>query len=170
MISLLLAGGSESTKGAIAMGVKNLLRHPDQLERLRADPGLDRTAVEELIRFEGPIDTANVRMSFDDAELSGVAVKAGEMVAPTVLAANRDPDKFHEPEALDLGRNPNPHLAFAVGPHMCLGVALARLEAGHAIGALVRRFPSLRLEDETADVNLDLASLRGLNSLGVRLG
>ena len=168
MISLLLAGGSESTKTLIAMAVRNLLLHPEALARLRAEPALDRTAVEELVRFEGPIEVANVRMSFDDAELSGVRVPAGDFVAPVVLAANRDPDKFAAPDALDLARSPNPHLAFAVGAHMCLGVALARLEAGHAIGALVRRFPRLELTATAPDVNLGLASLRGLNSVPVR--
>ncbi len=83
-------------------------------------------------------------------------------------AANRDPDKFAAPDALDLARSPNPHLAFAVGAHMCLGIALARLEAGHAIGALVRRFPRLELTATAPDVNLGLASLRGLNSVPVR--
>ena len=168
MIGLLLAGGSESTKTLIAMAVRNLLLHPEALVRLRAEPALDRTAVEELVRFEGPIEVANVRMSFDDAELSGVRVPAGDFVAPVVLAANRDPDKFAAPDALDLARSPNPHLAFAVGAHMCLGVALARLEAGHAIGALVRRFPRLELTATAPDVNLGLASLRGLNSVPVR--
>ena len=168
MISLLLAGGSESTKTLIAMAVRNLLLHPEALARLRAEPALDRTAVEELVRFEGPIEVANVRMSFDDAELSGVRVPAGDFVAPVVLAANRDPDKFAAPDALDLARSPNPHLAFAVGAHMCLGIALARLEAGHAIGALVRRFPRLELTATAPDVNLGLASLRGLNSVPVR--
>ena len=167
MISLLLAGGSESTKTLIAMAVRNLLLHPAALAKLRADPALDRTAVEELVRFEGPIEVANVRMSFDDAELSGVRIPAGDLVAPMILAANRDPEAFADPDSLDLGRSPNPHLAFAVGVHMCLGVALARLEAGHAIGALVRRLPNLELADPAADVNLGLASLRGLSSVRV---
>ena len=167
MIGLLLAGGSESTKTVIALAVRNLLLDPAQLARLRADPALDRTAVEELIRFDNPIVMANVRLSFDDAELSEVRIAAGEAVVPMVAAANRDPAKFEGAEQLDLGRTPNPHLAFAAGVHQCLGVALARLEAGQAIGALVRRFPNLQLVDEAPDVNLNLASLRGLNSLRV---
>ncbi len=168
MISLLLAGGSESTKTLIAMAVRNLLLHPDQFARLRGDPTLDRTATEELTRFESPIDMANVRMSFDDVELAEVKISAGESVVPMVLAANRDPERFDDPESLDLGRNPNPHLAFAVGIHMCLGIALARLEASHAIGSLVRRLPRLELIDSAPDVNFELASLRGFNTLRVR--
>lgn len=168
MISLLLAGGSESTKTTIAFAVGNLLRHPAELARLRADPSLDRPAMEELLRYEGPIHMANVRMSFDEAELSGVTIRAGESVVPVVLSANRDPAKFSNPEGLDIGRNPNPHLSFAVGVHMCLGIALARLEAVGAIGALVRRFPELELSEARPDINLNLASIRGLNTLHVR--
>ncbi|GAA1277276.1 cytochrome P450 [Sphaerisporangium rubeum] len=141
----LLIGGHESTINAIGLGMWRLLEHPEQVARLHADPGLVVTAVEELLRYQTLGDVDRQRFAQEDLELSGVTVKAGQMVMAGVLSANRDEDRFTDGERLDVGRHPNPHLSFGLGPHYCVGAALARVELQIAFGTLLREFPGLRL-------------------------
>jgi pimeloyl-[acyl-carrier protein] synthase len=141
---LLLVAGHETTVNLIGNGVNALLAHPDQLARLQQEPELIEPAVEELLRYDAPVQLTG-RVALEELELGGRQVAPGQMVTLLLGAANRDPHVFADPEQLDLGRDPNPHLAFGRGIHFCLGAPLARLEAQIAIGALIRRFPSLRL-------------------------
>jgi len=142
--TLLLLAGFETTMNLVGNGMFMLLRHPDQLDRLRSDPSLDRTAVEELLRYEGPVHIT-ARIATTDVEIGGQAIAKGEQIAVSIAAANRDPSQFADPNRLDVGRSDNRHLAFAAGAHFCLGAALARIEARAAVTTLVRRFPDLHL-------------------------
>lgn len=145
MIVLLLTAGHETTVNLIGTGTLALLRHPDQLARLRDDPALVPTAVEELVRHVVPAETATERYARGDLEIAGTLVPRGSLVLLVVAAANRDPGWFPDPDRLDLARSPNRHLSFGQGVHYCLGAPLSRLEAGVALPALLRRVPDLRL-------------------------
>lgn len=140
---LLLAAGHETTTNLIGSGMLTLLRRPDQLARLRAEPGLIKSAVEELLRFESPVQGTS-RVALEDFELEGKKIQKGQAVLMMLAAANRDPARFTDPETLDLGRADNHHGAFAFGPHYCLGAPLARLEAQIAFPKLVA-LPGLAL-------------------------
>ena len=168
MLALLLMAGQETTVGLIGNGVLALLRHPDQMERLRDHPELLESAVEELLRYDSPGQFA-LRVAREDLELGGRRIGAGELVVLGLGAANRDPEKFFEPERLDLARSPNPHLSFGRGGiHFCLGAPLARVEAQVAIGELVRRFPDVRLAGEP--VRTETIIMRRLSALPLELG
>jgi len=168
-ILLLLVAGHETTANLIGNGTLALLRHPDQLLRLRTndDPELDRSAVEELMRFDGPIQMVE-RITLDPVGIGNREIPAGRIVVCLTAAANRDPAVFANPDRLDLGRNPNPHVGFGGGAHFCLGAALARLEARIALGALARRFPRLRLVDPKP-VWRPSFTIRGLQELPLAL-
>jgi cytochrome P450 len=170
MVVVLLAGGSDTTKFVISMGIRSLIQHRDQAQWLRQDPTREPRAFEEFLRLYGPIVMGNLRKSYDDLEISGVRIRAGDSVVPVLLAANLDPAVFTEPDQLNLARHPNPHLAFGGGIHSCLGMMLARLVAPFAISLVNRRLPRLELVDEVLDMNPSLFSLRGLRSLRVRQG
>lgn len=142
----LLIAGFETTIGLIGNGTYQLLRHPDELARLRRNPGLIRTAVDECLRFDGPIG-ATLRILHEDVELSGVRIPRESRVLAMLDSANRDPEKFPDPERFDVGRTPNEHLSFGGGVHHCLGAHLARMEAQEAIGALVARTRELELRE-----------------------
>ncbi|MFJ9453670.1 cytochrome P450 [Kitasatospora sp. NPDC101447] len=143
---VLITAGDETTTHLIGNGVLALLRHPDQLARLRADPGLIRGAVEELARYD-TVTQAIVRVVAEDLEIGGRTLRAGELVYLFLGATNRDPERFEDPDRLDLTRPGNRHLSFGNGPHFCLGGPLAKLQAEVAVGTLVRRLPELRLAD-----------------------
>jgi pimeloyl-[acyl-carrier protein] synthase len=162
---LLLIAGHETTVNLIGNGTLALLRHPDQLRRLRDDPGLIGSAVEELLRFDGPVQRT-ARIPSEDVVVGGQLIPKGEMVMPFIGAADRDPAQFPEPDRLDLGRTDNRHIAFGWGIHFCLGAPLARLEGQIAINTLVRRLPKLALATETPESRQSL-TLRGLKSLPV---
>jgi cytochrome P450 len=164
--TLLLLAGFETTMNLVGNGVLMLLQHPAELDRLRADPTLDRPAVEELLRFEGPVHVT-ARIATTDVEVGGQLIRKGEQAAVVLAAANRDPDQFPDPNRLDVGRADNRHLAFAAGAHYCLGAALARIEARAAIATLVRRFPDLALVT-TEPQWRDHFVIRGLKELRVR--
>ena len=164
---LLLIAGHETTTNLIGNGTLALLRNPDELARLRADPGLAKTAVEEVLRYDSPVHLTG-RAPLEDTEVGGVPVKAGERVTILLAAANRDPAVFTEPARLDLGRSENKHLAFSSGPHFCLGAALARLEGQIALSTLVTRFPGLALASDDLEWN-PTTTLRGLQRLPVSL-
>lgn len=164
MCTLLLIAGHETTVNLIGNGMFALLRHPDELERLRADPSLIGTAIEELLRYDSPVQMTG-RIATSPVELDGHTIAPGDWILPLLGAANHDPRQFAEPERLDLGRTPNPHVAFGRGIHFCLGAPLARLEGQIAVGALVRRFRTLSLAGEP--VRRDQITLRGLKSLPI---
>src|SRR5262249_21512173 len=144
MCQLLLVAGHETTVNLIGNGTLALLRHPDQMARLRESPELIGSAVEEVLRFDSPVQLTG-RGLLEDVRLDGKTLPAGNRVLPLFGAANRDPAQFANPDTLDLARTPNPHLAFGRGIHFCLGAPLARLEGQIAIGTLVQRLPRLHL-------------------------
>jgi len=144
---LLLNAGHEASVNAFAGGMVALLRHPDQVARLRADPGLRSTAAEEMIRYDPPLHMF-VRTAATPVRLAGVTIPAGAEVAALLGAANRDPAVFADPDAFDVGRDPNPHLGFGAGLHFCLGAPLARIELQAALAALLDHAPSLALAAE----------------------
>jgi cytochrome P450 len=145
MIFLLLVAGHETTVNLISGGTLALLRHPEQLERLRQNPDLIDPAVEELLRYASPVEISTERIVREDFEVGGVTIPRGDLVFAVLASANRDERHFKEPDALDLGREPNKHVSLGMGIHYCLGAPLARLEGRIAIQALVSRFPRLRL-------------------------
>jgi hypothetical protein len=142
-----MVGGYETTSNLIGSGLLTLLRHPSALERLRSTPDLMPTAVEELLRYESPIQHT-VRLAPEDTELAGVEIPKDKPVMVLLGAANRDPEQFAEPDALDIGRVDNRHLAFGWASHFCFGASLARAEGSIALSRLVARFPHLRLVSE----------------------
>jgi cytochrome P450 len=146
----LLLAGDETTVNLVGNGVLELLRHPDQLARLRARPELIDSAVEEVMRFNGPVGHSQPLYALADIAIGGSVIPRGDTVVPVLLAANRDPAVFAEPDVFDIGRDPNRHLGFGHGIHFCLGAALARLQARAAIGTLVHRFPDLALAVDPA--------------------
>ena len=166
--TLLFEAGHETTVNLIGNGTLALLRHPDQLARLRDDPTIDEAAVDELLRFDPPVQLT-ARVALSDVEVAGRWIAAGEHVVCLLASANRDARVFDEPDRLDLTRQPNPHLSFSAGIHFCLGAALARIEGQIAIGSLVRRFGGLALDDSRGLEWRSTITLRGLASLPATL-
>jgi cytochrome P450 len=170
MISLLLVAGFETTVNLIGNGTLALLRHPEQFAALRADPSLLHGAIEEFLRYEGPINTSTFRYTNQPTEIGGVEIPADEFVLVALAAANRDPERYPEPDRLDITRDAGGHVAFGYGIHYCLGAPLARLEGEIAFGALLARFPRLELAVPADDLRWRFGSLiRGLEQLPVRL-
>jgi pimeloyl-[acyl-carrier protein] synthase len=163
-VILLLLAGTKSSANLIGTATLALLRHPDQLERLRAEPALIASAVEEFLRYDSPAQVAS-RICTEPCDYGGLRIPAGAKVILWIGAANRDPLEFEQPEQLDIARPNNRHLSFASGLHGCAGAGVARREAQIAIGALVTRFPQLRLA--SAPVWNPNLTLRGLASLPV---
>src|SRR5438093_1575372 len=163
---LLLIAGHETTVNLIGNGTLALLRNPGELRRLRETPGLIGSAVEELLRYDGPVQRT-ARIPSTDITIGGRTIGKGEMVMPFIGAADRDPAQFPDPDRLDLARTDNRHIAFGWGIHFCLGAPLARVEGQIAIDTLVRRFPNLALATDTPEHRQSL-TLRGLKSLPVK--
>ena len=145
MTLLLLSAGHETTVNMIGSGMLALLEHPAELARLAREPERIGTAVEELLRFAGPAETATERYATRDVEIAGTRIPKGELVLAVLASANRDGARFERPDVLDIARSSNRHVSFGVGLHHCLGAPLARMEAAVSIGALVARAPRLRL-------------------------
>jgi cytochrome P450 len=167
MCALMLFAGHETTTSTIASAILTLIQHPDQLALLQSDPdGLAGGAAEEALRFEGAIKILH-RWCLVDHEIRGREIKAGDRVYIAPAAANRDPEKFEDPNRVDITRAPNPHVAFGKGIHACIGAQLARLEMRLSLASLVKRLPGLRLADD-AELNWvpSLAS-RGLSELKI---
>ncbi|MBV9851074.1 MAG: cytochrome P450 [Armatimonadetes bacterium] len=164
---LLLAAGHETTTQLIGNGLLALLRHPDQVRLLRDDPDCIGPAVEELLRYDSPVQWTS-RVVREPFEWKGRRFEGGQQVSIGLAAANRDPAQFPDPDRLDITRAGNRHVAFGYGPHFCLGAALARLEGQMALGALLRRFPRLRLESPSVRWHANF-TFRALQSLPVRL-
>jgi cytochrome P450 len=168
MTFLLLIAGYVTTVSLVGNGTLALLRRPEQLDRLRADPSLVPQAVEELLRFDGPVNPGVTRYALEDLEIGGVRIPRGDMVLLAIAAADRDPKRFPDPDRLDVGAADPGHLAFGHGIHYCLGAPLARLEGQVAFTALLARLPDLTLaarEDQLRWTGGGV--LRGLRELPV---
>jgi cytochrome P450 len=163
---LLLNAGHEATANAAGNGLWALLRHPEQLARLHADPALISSAVDEMLRYDAPLQLFH-RYVLEDTEWGGYELRRGERVGLLYGSANRDPRVFERPDEFDVGRAPNRHLAFGAGTHFCLGAQLARLELEVLFGTLLERLPALRLDGEPPRYRPGLV-FRGLERLNLR--
>lgn len=168
MVFLLLIAGHETTVNLIGNGMLALFEHPDAMNRLRREPGLIKTAVEELLRYTSPVLMSTERYACEDVKLHGLTIPRGGMTLGVIGSANRDESVFENADELDITREPNKHLSFGQGIHFCLGAPLARLEGEIAINTLLRRMPDLRLRVGTNSLRWRPSMvLRGLESLPV---
>ncbi|MFD8985060.1 cytochrome P450 [Streptomyces sp. NPDC059564] len=167
MVFLLLAAGYITTVNLIGGGIATLLAHPDQLDLLRSDPELLPDAIEEFLRYDGPVSPGIARFAREDVEIAGVTIPRGATVLIASAIADRDPARFPDPDLLDITRQDNAHLAFGHGIHYCLGAPLARLEGQIAIGAALRRLPGLALAVPPEEIRWRPGGLRGPESLPV---
>jgi cytochrome P450 len=158
-----MVGGQETTTNLIGNGVLSLLRNPEELKKLQGDISLIPSAVEEMLRYESPSQHTG-RLAPEDVELGGKVIKKGQAVMAVMAAANRDPERFPDPDRFDLGRQDNRHLAFGYAAHFCFGAALARVEGQEALQAIVQRLPNLQLEPRPLVWRNNLG-LRGLTAL-----
>jgi cytochrome P450 len=165
----LLIAGFETTIGLIGNGIRALVRHPAELAKLRARPELIDGAVEECLRYEGPI-VATARVLHEDVEFGGKTLPKNSLVWAILASANRDPERFPDPDAFAIERRDNDHLAFGGGAHFCLGYHLAQLEARAAIGTLVRRFDDLRLASDTVEWGRSLFRVPARMPISFRAG
>ncbi|MFE5867449.1 cytochrome P450 [Streptomyces roseifaciens] len=168
MTFLLLVAGHETTVNLIGNGALALLRHPDQLAALRADPSLMPSAVEEFLRYEGPLNTASLRYTTEPVDVGGFTIPRHDLVTVALASANRDDAHFPDAARLDITRTPTGHLAFGHGIHYCVGAPLARLEGRIAFTALLDRFPELRLACDEGELRWRGAMFRELQALPVR--
>lgn len=168
MAFLLLVAGHETTVNLIGNGMLALLRHPDQFARLREDPELVRNAVEEFLRYDGPVNLATFRFTTEPVTIAGTTIPEGAFVLVSLIGANRDPERFPGAEHLDVERDASGHLAFGYGIHHCLGAPLARLEAEIAFRTLLARFPDMTLDGEPGPFRAS-SLIHGLSRLPVRL-
>jgi cytochrome P450 len=166
MCLLLFIAGHETTVNLIGNGTLALLRHPEQWRALQANPALVENAVEELLRYDSPVQRT-ARIAHTDAEVAGQPIARGSMVVTVLGAANRDPAHFVDPDRLDITRRDPRHIAFGFGIHFCLGAPLARVEGQVALGTLARRMPGLALAEDTQEWR-ESSVLRGLKRLPVR--
>jgi len=162
---LLLVAGHETTVNLIANGVLAFCRHPDQLRRLHDDPTLVRTTVEEVLRFDPPVQFT-ARVAMDDIDFDGTTLGKGDQAIVLIGAANRDPEQFDDPDAFDIGRHDNRHLAFGLGAHFCLGAPLARVEGQVALEAIAAKVDDLALAVDQPEYKTNIV-LRGLSALPV---
>jgi cytochrome P450 len=167
---ILLVAGFETTTNLITNFIFRLLEFPEQKAKFLADPGLDRTGIEEILRFDPPAQFMRARTITADVELGGADLHPGDPVVPLLAAANRDPAEFPDPESFDVSRPVNRHLSFGVGHHLCIGASLARMEARLAVGRLFERFPRLELDTERPPDYRPNLQLRGFATLPVNLG
>ncbi|MBB2910700.1 cytochrome P450 [Streptosporangium becharense] len=166
----LISAGFETTANLIGNGVLALLDHPDQLRLLRENPPLMDSAMEEILRYDGPTATTIFRFPTEDVRVGGVVIPAGEPILMALGAANRDPEVFDDPDALDIRRGDNAHISFGRGIHHCLGAALARLEGKTALRTLLRRYPDISLAVSRQQIRYKPAVIvRGLEELPVVL-
>ncbi len=170
MMFLLIVAGHETTVNLIANGTLLLFEHPEQRQRLRDDPALLKSAIEEMLRFYGPVEVGLTRWVREDTEFGGVQLKRGQQMMAVLASANHDPERFPDPEVFDITRDPNRHLAFGTGIHACLGAVLARLEAEVAFTELLNRFPDLELAVPRGELTWrDGTFMRALTALPVRV-
>jgi cytochrome P450 PksS len=170
MVFLLLIAGHETTVNLIGNGMLALVEHPEAMNQLRQNPETIKAAVEELLRYTSPVFTTTERYAKESVSIHGVSIPRGEMTLGVIGSANRDESVFHQPDVLDLARDPNKHLSFGQGIHFCLGAPLARLEAEIAINTLLRRVADFRLRVPPASLRWRPSIfLRGLESLPLTL-
>ena len=171
MVFLLLVAGHETTVNLLGNGMLALLQHPDQKKLLAEHPELSKTAVDELLRYDGPVGVSTMRWALEDVDYYGVTIPAGEMVVASLLAANRDPEMFANPDGLDITRSPNKHIAFGNGIHYCVGAPLARMEGSIAFNTLLRRLPRMELtvDADALEWNPTIL-LHGMKSMSVKVG
>ena len=170
MVQLLLIAGHETTVNLIGNGMVELMRHPDQRLRLLQNRELLPSAIEEMLRFNGPVETSFPRLAYEDMEISGVEIPQGDLVVPVLMSANNDPEAFSDPETFDIARQPNRHVAFGSGIHYCLGAPLARLEATTVIGAVLDRWPGIDFAGDPSDLEWSPGFfLRGVRRLPVSI-
>ena len=167
MCALLLAAGNVTTTDLIGNGIHALLKNPEELRKLRDDPSLIKNAIEEILRYDAPVMQSG-RTPLEPIEIDGVPIAPGQSITPTLAAANRDPDAHPDPDKFDVTRKDVEHHSFGGGVHYCLGAPLARAEAQIAIGAIVRRFPAMRLGDSPLEWRR-VPGFRGLAKLPVHL-
>ena len=168
MVFLLLIAGHETTVNLIGNGALELMRHPGEFQKLLEHPELAESAVEEMLRFHGPVESTTLRWAFEEIEVGGHAFQPGDLVVPILMSANRDPSQFDDPDTFDIGRTPNRHIAFGSGIHRCLGAPLARTE-GQIAFRLLSELGRLELAIEERDlVWTEGFFLRGADSLPVR--
>lgn len=169
-VYLLMAAGHETTVNLIANGVVALIENPDQFDQLKANLDLVPQAVEELLRYAGPVEISTDRFVGEDVEMHGQQLKTGDMVIAVLASANRDEQQFENPDQLDFTRKPNPHIAFGSGIHFCLGAPLARLEGKIAFTQLIQRMPNLQLTVKPEELELDNSLLmRAYKALPIRI-
>jgi cytochrome P450 len=171
MVFTLVTAGYETTFNLIINAVVALLDHPDQLARLHAEPSLMSSAIEEVLRYAGPVQSTEVLTAAEDVVLHDRTIPAGSPVLPLLAAANHDPAEFDEPGVFDIARSPNRHIGFGHGTHFCLGANLARMETRVALGALLRRNPGLALAVDRDELALEpVPMFVRYRSLPVQLG
>lgn len=162
----LLNAGHETTTSLVGNALDALLENPDEFQKLKDDPALIESTVEEVLRYQSPLQIGN-RLTTADLEIDGTIIPAGTYIHTSIAGANRDSEMFENPENFDVSRKPNRHLAFITGIHVCLGATLSRLEGKAAIGKLVRRFPNIQATG-ASELN-QLARFRGYNRMPVRI-
>ncbi len=164
-INILLSTGHETTTHLIGNGLLALLQHPDQLQKLQNQPALLTSAIEEMLRYDNPVQIT-YRSALEDAEINGKLIRKGDLVNTIISSANRDSSRFTDPDRFDITRNEGRHLSFGLGIHFCIGASLVRLEAEIAFATILRRFPNLKLATEKLDWQ-EHPVFRGLKSLPV---
>lgn len=170
MIVLLMVAGHETTVNLIGNGMHCLMLYPDEKRKLIDNPALIRTAIEEIVRFQGPVENTLQRWAYEDVTIRGQTVEQGDTVFVSLAGANRDPEAFPDPDRFDITRDPNQHIGFGGGIHYCLAAPLARLEGQIAIPALLKRFPNIDFAVDPASLQwADQILLRGLKAFPVRL-
>ena len=164
---LIVLAGHETTVNLLGNGLRTLLLHPQQLTSLKGNPGLLPRAIDEMLRFESPLQRSTYRVTTTDFSIGGFRLEEGQQVSAVIGAANRDPEQFPNPDVFDITRTPNQHLSFGLGVHKCLGERLARIEANIAFRHLLDKFPAMELVDTEADWQ-QKTLFRGLKSLRIR--
>jgi cytochrome P450 len=168
-VLLLLLAGNETTTNLIGNGMLALGRNPEQMDLLRQHPEMMPRAIEEILRYDGPVQST-IRFTTENVNLGGTELPANLGCFIIVAAANRDPAQFADPDRFDISREPRDHVALGEGIHFCIGAPLARMEGAIAIGAMLERFPRLRLKNPNAEVTYKGSYfLRGLNSLSMSI-
>jgi cytochrome P450 PksS len=169
MLFLLLVAGHETTVNLIGNGTLALMQHPQELRKLRENRALMKSAIEEMLRFNGPVDLTTMRWAFEDVALGDTVIPQGAPVVASLLAANRDPQHFPNPDQFDITRDPNKHIAFGTGIHYCVGAPLARLEGAIALNALLDRLPRLELACDESELEWrSFVIIHGMTALPVR--
>ena len=166
-VNILLSTGHETTTHLIGNGVLNLLRHPDQLQKLKKHPQLLSSAIEEILRYDNPVQIT-YRSAVAEAQINGKSIRKGDLVNTIIASANRDPERFTDPDRFDITRNEGRHLSFGLGIHYCIGAPLVKAEAEIAFTTLLRRFPNLQLSTENLEWQ-EHPIFRGLKTLPVSL-